>query len=156
MDEKALNRAAALCSRSEHCESDNRAKLAQWQVDADSADAIVARLRGDGFIDDARYARAFVHDKFLYNGWGRMKLSAHLRQKGIAADAIAAALSQISDEDYRDMLLRLLRGKWRTVSGREPRLARAALLRFAASRGFEADQCYDLVDAVMQTSGTDD
>lgn len=156
MDEKALNRAAVLCSRSEHCESDIRTKLLQWQVDAASADAIVARLLHDGFIDDARYARAFVHDKFLYNGWGRMKLSAQLRQKGISADAIAAALSQISDEDYRNTLLRLLRGKWRTVNGREPRLARAALLRFAASRGFEADQCYELVDTVMQQAETDD
>ncbi len=157
MDEKAMSRAAALCSRSEHCESDIRAKLTQWQVDSASADAIVARLRADGFVDDARYARAFVHDKHLYNGWGRVKLAALLRQKGIDADTARAALAQINEEDYRATLLRLLLGKWRSVGQREPRLARAALLRFAASRGFESDLSYAAVDGIVSgSSGSDD
>ncbi len=146
---KAFSRAAALCARSEHCESDIRTKLRQWQVDGGEVDGIVARLKQEAFIDDERYARALVHDKFLYNGWGRVKLAATLRQKGIAADVVAAALEQIDSDAYQSTLMRLLRGKWREVAGREPRLARAALLRFAASRGFEADMCYDAVEQLI-------
>lgn len=152
---KALSRAAALCSRSEHCESDIRAKLAQWQVDSDDADTIVARLRGEGFINDERYARAYVHDKWLYNGWGRVKLAAMLRQKGISGECIAAAMEQIVDDDYRQQLMRVLRAKLRDVASREPRLARAALLRTAASRGFEPQLCYDAVDQLLNTTDDD-
>ena len=153
---KALNRAAALCSRSEQCESDLRAKLTRWGVDATEVDTIIARLRRDGFIDDARYARAFVHDKFLYNQWGPVKLAAILRQKGIAAEATAEALEQFSPQDYRDTLVKLLRTKWRDVSGRVPRLARAALLRFAAGRGFDAGMAYRAVAEVMNCDDFDD
>ena len=115
---KALSRAAALCSRSEQCESDIRTRLARWEVDVAAADGIIAQLRQGGFIDEARYARAFVHDKFLYNHWGPVKLAAMLRQKGIADEAAAEALEQFAPQDYRDTLMRLLRAKWREVSGR--------------------------------------
>ena len=149
MPTDVLNRAAALCSRSEHCEADVRAKLTQWQVDPAQADAIVARLRSEGFVDNRRYARAYVHDKFLYNGWGPVKLAAMLLQKHVEADAIGEALLQFTTADYHDQLLRLLRGKLRSVAGREPHLARAALLRYAASRGFEAAMAYQAVGHLL-------
>ncbi|MBR1803397.1 MAG: regulatory protein RecX [Muribaculaceae bacterium] len=147
--DKALSRAAALCSRSEQCESDIRAKLQQWEVEPVDADAIITRLLHEHFLDEQRYARAYVHDKFLYNGWGPVKLSSMLHLKGISSDSIAQALEQFSSNDYHNTLRRLLQGKWREVKGREPRLARAALLRFAASRGFDADTCYRCVNELL-------
>ena len=137
--EKALNRAAALCSRSEQCESDVRRKLNTWLDDPSQADDIIAHLRKDGYIDDRRYARAYVHDKFNYNGWGRIKLRMMLRAKQLSDDAISQALEQIDADEYSAMLQRILKAKWRAVAKREPRQARAALLRHAAGRGFETD-----------------
>ena len=63
---------------------------------------------------------------------------------------------ELDEESSRDTLLHLLQGKARTLAGREPRLARAALLRFAASRGFETDQCYRCVDEVCRTMNIPD
>lgn len=147
--DKALSRVAALCSRSEQCESDIRDRLTRWEVDAHEADAIIKRLRQEHYIDDERYARAFVHDKFLYNGWGPVKLTAMLRQKQLPHEAITQALEQFSTDDYHNTLQRLLAGKLRDVASREPRLARAALLRFAAGRGFPAQMCYDAVNDLL-------
>lgn len=151
--DKALSRAAALCSRSEQCESDIRAKLLHWDVETSEADAIISRLRHDHFIDDERYARAYVHDKFLYNGWGPVKLTAMLRQKRLQPDAIEQALEQFTHDDYSATLQHLLTGKHRSMASRDPRLARAALLRFAASRGYDAHMAYQVVGLVM---GNDD
>lgn len=153
---QALNRAAALCSRSEQCAHDIREKLLRWGLDAEHADDIIIRLKKDGFIDDDRYARAFAHDKFLYNGWGPVKIATMLRQKGIAQASIADALETISRDDQEQALLRALRVKWKSVQGREPRLARAALLRFAASRGYDTTMCYHCVNQVTGTNGDDD
>lgn len=153
--DKALNRAAALCSRSEQCESDVRAKLATWLDLPEQADEIIAHLKREGFIDEQRYARAYVHDKFLYNGWGRIKLRAMLRSKGIADDAILQAMEQIDETEYRNTLLRLLATKWRSVAGCDRQRSRAALLRFAASRGFEADLSYRCTNEVMSDNGED-
>ena len=153
---QALNRAAALCSRSEQCAHDIREKLLRWGLDPDQADDAIARLKKEGFIDDDRYARAFAHDKFLYTGWGPIKIATMLRQKGIAQASIADALENISRDDQEQALMRALQAKWRSVQGREPRLARAALLRFAASRGYDTQMCYRCVNQITQIDGDDD
>ena len=81
--DEALRRAAAYCSRSEHCTGEVRAKLMQWGLAAGDADSVVADLAAQGFVDDRRYARAFVHDKSRLTGWGRTKIAFHLRAKMI-------------------------------------------------------------------------
>ncbi len=147
--EGAYTRAAALCSRSEHAMSDIMAKLTTWGLSAGQARGIVERLVSENFINEQRYAHAFAHDKHLYNGWGRIKIAYQLRAKGIDQQDIDDALADIDDDAYRDTLQRLLQAKWREVSGREPQLARAALLRFAASRGYEPPLIYPLVNNLI-------
>ena len=153
--EKALLRAAALCSRSEQCVHDMTEKLLRWGLERDAAQEVVARLVSERFIDDARYARAYVHDKFLYNGWGPVKIEMTLRQKGIDDETIAQALSTLQQEQIQAALLRLLEAKHRNTKGRDRRLQRAALLRFAASRGYDMAMCYRCVDQVMQHDDDD-
>jgi len=149
--DQALARLAALCSRGEQAESDLRDKLCRWQIAPGEADGIIRRLKQENFLSDERYARAFVRDKFRFNGWGRIKIAHALRQKHIAGQWIEQALAdEIDADDYRAELVRLMQGKLRTVAGRQPQAARAALLRFAASRGFESDLCYSCLDEVWR------
>lgn len=158
MDEgKALSRAAALCSRSEQCEADISKKLITWlDGDSDAVHRVIARLKGEGFIDDYRYARAYVHDKFNYNGWGRLKLKMMLRAKQLPDDAIAAALDTIDPQQYLSTLEHAMRAKWRAVASREPRQARAALVRHAAARGFEADVIFKCINTITGTGADDE
>ena len=153
---KALARAAALCSRSEQCEADVHTKLSRWLDDPDAIHDIITRLKEEGFIDDLRYARAYVHDKFLYNGWGRIKLRAMLRAKGIDSEAIDNALIQIDDNEYAQMLHRLLTNKLNSIKHADARHTRAALLRFAASRGFESGMCYSITNSIIGNHEGDD
>ena len=155
---QALSALAALCSRGEQAESDLREKLRKWEVSPADADRIIQRLNEENFWTDERYARAFVRDKFRFNGWGRIKIAHALRQKHIDSQWIEQALAdEIDDAAYHDTLIRLMQGKLRSVAGREPQAARAALLRFAASRGFESDLCYRCLDEVWRANDlTDD
>lgn len=137
--ENALARCAALCSRSEQAEYDIRTKLRGWGIgDADS-DKIVSRLVEGKYLDEERYARAFVRDKFRFGGWGRLKIAYALRQKHVAADVIDEAMNEIEPEDYESTLEKLMQSKYRTVRSREKMKAKAALMRFAIQRGFEPD-----------------
>lgn len=141
---QALNRAAALCARSEQAPADVRAKLQQWGLSSGDAAQVLRDLVQQGFVDEQRFARAFVKDRFTFNGWGRIKIAHQLRLKAIPAEIIAEAMTAIDEDRYRDRLVELLRAKWHIVKGREPRAAWAAMMRFAASRGFEvaiASEC---------------
>ena len=153
---QALNRAAALCARSEQAPGDIREKLIKWGLNASDASHVLTQLTTQGFIDESRFARAFVKDRFAFNGWGKIKIAHQLRLKGIPAEAIDEAMTAIDDDAYRQRLTELLHTKWRSVKDREPRAAWAAMMRFAASRGFEAAIASKCVKSVTQLDVEDD
>ncbi len=153
--EAALARAAALCSRSEQAESDVRTKILGWGVTPDDCDKILARLKSENFLSEERYARAYARDKFAFNGWGRQKIAFMLKAKGVSKPVIEAAIGGIAEADYHATLIKLLNAKARAVAGREPQQARAALLRLAASRGFEPSVFYPAVSQVLGDNADD-
>jgi len=153
---QAMNRAAALCARSEQAPADVCDKLIKWGLLARDADQVMGQLRSQGFIDEGRFARAFVKDRFAFNGWGRIKIAYQLRLKKIPAEVIDEAMDAIDDDRYRERLVELLRAKWRTVKDREPHAAWAAMMRFAASRGFEPTIASTCVQQVTRLDVEDD
>lgn len=153
---QAMNRAAALCARCEQAPGDLREKLFKWGLSSSDATQVLQRLTEQGFINEERYAKAFVKDKFAFNGWGRIKIAHQLRQKGIASEVIDEAMSALDEDEYRQRLLELLCAKWRNIKGREPRAAWAAMMRFAASRGFETAIASECVKQVIQFDVEDD
>lgn len=153
---QAANRAAALCARCEQAPGEIREKLLKWGLSVADASQVLRQLTEQGFIDERRYARAFVKDKFMFNGWGRIKIAHQLRQKGITAEVIDEATGTLDEDNYRDRLVELLRAKWRTVKAREPRAAWAAMMRFAVSRGFETSIAAECVKQVTRIDAEDD
>lgn len=153
--QEAYTRAAALCSRSERATSDIHTKLLAWGITRAQASDIIARLMSEDFINEHRYAHAFAHDKHRYNGWGRIKIAHQLRAKGIAQHDIDDAMADIDLDHYHATLVKSLQAKWREVSGRAPQLARAAMLRYATSRGYEPQLVYSVVDKVINDARQD-
>lgn len=136
--EKAYARAAASCARREYCRADWARKFAAAGLAPSVAAGLLDRLEAEGYVDDVRYARAFVHDKTAYDLWGRVKVASALRAKGVPSEAVAAALSEVDEEVYREGLSRLLARKARSLPPLDARERRLRLMRYAAGRGFEA------------------
>lgn len=135
---RALVRLEELCARSEQCEGELREKLRKWSIPSNKASEIIASLRSRRFVDDARFARAYVRDKFRFSHWGRRKIEMYLRQKRVEQDIIDVALDEIDPEDYLLLLRRLLSAKAATLRDDPGSFeARNKLYRFAIGRGFE-------------------
>lgn len=145
----AFNKAAALCAQQERCRSDIHDKLEAWQVDAAVAEAVLNKLVAEKYIDELRFAGFYARDKFRFNKWGRSKIAWHLRQKKIDNAVIAEVLSNLNDDDYQQTLFLLLKEKERSVAGRDFLKKKAALVRFAASKGFEYDQIMKTLDRLL-------
>lgn len=146
---EALHRAAALCSSAEHCTADIREKLARWGVTEADSRTIIDRLVQERFIDEQRYAVAFVKDKFRFSGWGRIKMRYALQQKRIDGSDIDHALATLDEEKYNDRLLELLQAKSRSIRDDDPEARRAKLFRFATSRGFESALIFNALKQVV-------
>jgi regulatory protein len=134
-------KASYYCSLSEHCTQKVREKLVQWETPKEFIQPIIDRLVEEDYINEERFARAFVKDKFRFNHWGRIKITTHLRALGISSENIATAMQEIGDEQYAKMLDEIVEKKRKTIKNGTDYEIRAKLLRHALSRGFE----YDLV-----------
>jgi len=137
--ENALMRLEALCARSEHCAYELRSKLRTWGIAADAADKIIASLTKDRFVDDTRFARSFVNDKFRFSGHGRMKIRMALVAKRIDRNIINDAIALIDSDEYAARLREILAAKARRIDDIDTYEGRTRLFRFGVSRGFESD-----------------
>ena len=95
-----LSKAEAYCARAEHCAADVRRKLYEWGTPADFFDFIEQKLYENDFLNDARFCRAYVHDKVEYQKWGRLKILAGLRAMQLPESEIDEALKNIDEFVY--------------------------------------------------------
>ncbi|MGA2407135.1 MAG: regulatory protein RecX [Bacteroidales bacterium] len=144
--ETAIKKAMALCSRREFCSDDIRTKLLLWGIDNNDAERIIGILINENFINESRYATAFVKDKFNYNKWGRVKIAAHLKVKKLPSDIISAALDSIDNEQYTKLIRELIENHKRLVKAKNQYDLKAKLLRFGLSKGFESSLLYDILN----------
>ena len=134
---EALNKAAAYCTLCERCISEVSTKLTAWGVPQGEQEKIIARLTDEKFIDEARYCRAFVNDKVRFNRWGRIKISAALRDKRLPQELIRDAIEDIDEEQYLQSLGEVIATKQRELKEKEDFATQQKIIRHAASRGYE-------------------
>lgn len=137
---EALSAAAGYCSMAEHCISEVVEKVRRFELTPDEQSKLIKRLVDEGYLNESRYVKAFVKDKFRFGKWGRIKIRYALRQKGIPVFLLEEGMAEIQEEDYLELLTDLLRQKKRSTKANSPYELRGKLLRFAAGRGFELDQ----------------
>jgi regulatory protein len=144
---------AALCAQAEHCQWEMLEKMRRWKLPEEEQARIMQRLIDGRYVDDERFARAFVKDKVRYNKWGRRKVEQALWQKHIAEDIRQRTLDEIEEEDYLDVLRPLLKQKRKTIKASSDYEMNQKLARFAMSRGFTYDiisQCIHIDDELVE------
>jgi len=142
----ALNKAMAQCSRREYCCEDIRNKLSSWGVNESDSDKIITALIKENFINELRFASAFVKDKFKYNKWGKIKIGMHLRAKKIPSDIVKSALDDIDYENYINSLKGIISSHRRTAKAKNQYDLKAKLIRHALSKGFESSLVYEILN----------
>ena len=126
----------ALCARGEHSSGEMLEKMRRWDVDDEAQARIMQRLINERYVDDERFARAFVNDKIKYNQWGSRRIEQALWQKGIDKETRQTVLAEIDDEQYLEVLRPLLKTKARSVKANSEYERQMKLARFAMGRGF--------------------
>lgn len=142
----AFQKLAALCAKGEHCQQEMLEKMRHWGVDEEEQAEVMARLIGERYVNDERFARAFVHDKLVYNQWGRRKIEQALWLKHIDKDIIGTVLDETDDEAYIEVLRPMLRQKRKSTTGRNEYERNLKLIKWAMGRGFTIDiirQCME-------------
>lgn len=157
-EQEAYLQLATLCAQAEHCEQEMRDKMKRWEIDETAQNRIIDRLVKERYIDNERYAGAFVKDKIRYNKWGRRKVQQALWMKRIDNDIQQRVLDEIDDKEYLDVLRPLLKQKRKSTKAANDYELNQKLVRFALGRGFTFDiirQCLEVDEEMDYGDETD-
>ena len=147
--DKVLEKMRVLCSRREYCRSDILKKVVSaLDGDRQEAEKIIDILVNEKFIDELRYASAFVRDKSALSGWGAVKIRYMLSSKGIPRDVISEALGEVDEGKAHARLEKLMENRYRSLKD-DPQ-CRMKMLRFGLGRGYEYDEVSSVIDMLMK------
>ena len=114
------------------------------------ADAVVARLRENGLIDDRALAMRMA-ETGAQTAVGRYAFKRKLMAKGISEEDASDAMDSLDEAQQRSAAKMVLNKYARKYEGLPPREARAKLSQALARRGFS----WDVISAVLE-DGWDD
>lgn len=154
--EIARVRLESLCARSERCTCELRARLKRWQIAPADADAIIAELKANRYVDDDRFARVYVRDRVVNSGYGRHRLRAELALKRIDPDIIRRAIDAIDPDEYGRTLERVIRARVRRTPDIDSWDSRNRVYRQVISRGWESDLVIAMLKRVLSQLKSDD
>jgi len=137
------SRALGLLARREHSRAELQRKLAPHTEDPQELTDLLDDLARRGWLSDARFAEALVHDKQAKFGVSR--LAYELRERGVEESVIRDQLAELKDSE-----LERAQQVWQSKFGVYPEdaKARAKQMRFLQSRGFS----FEVIGKVMRGS----
>jgi regulatory protein len=135
------DRACELLARRPHFRRELQGKLERRGYPPPEIAAALARLEGQGYLDDAAAARGLVASRLARGGGeGRSRLRAELERRGAAPAAVTAALDELPDDDLPAAAAAARR--WEGAGrGRTPE----ALARHLARKGFSRRAIFALL-----------
>ena len=152
--EQALAALMRLCARAEKSQEDARRLMRGWGLAERDAEGVLAKLVRDCFIDDARYAGAFVREKLRLSGWGEYKIRTALQRKRIDRALIDAALAEADRSGMDERLRRQLERKARTAKYTTQYELKTKLIRYGLSLGYDYEAVMDAASAMVRETDT--
>lgn len=136
----------ALCAYQERCSFELNQKMILWGIDLEQRDQLLADLISSNFLNEERFASAYVSGKFRIKRWGRIKIKNHLNQKFISKYSIDKAIKEIDLDEYWTSLNYLAEKKLRELSAEKNEWnQKVKLSKFLQSKGYESDLINDCI-----------
>lgn len=126
--------------RRAHSIHEMREYLDRRAEDKDQVSAVIARLRDQSYLDDARYALEFARSRANSRRQGRFRIARELRTRGVPDRHIDAALDSIFAETDETTLVRArLKRQLARIRGPIDERKTASLYRSLLRAGFSSD-----------------
>ncbi|MFZ6050707.1 regulatory protein RecX [Halocola ammonii] len=136
------------CDLRERCQSEVRSKLYDWGLYSDEVENLIAKLISDNYLDESRFASAYVSGKYRIKHWGKNRIVRELKQRDISSYNINAALKEIDEDEYLRILDYLIEKKVEQVEGGKSEFERnGKIARFLINRGFEPDLVWQKINS---------
>ena len=143
--ETAIKKIERYCSIQERCKHDIIIKLNKLNFFR-KHDQIISYLESNNFINEGRFALLYCNGKFSIKKWGRIKISYHLKQKGINNIDIIKSIQKIPEKQYTETMIDLIIKKKNAIKEEDSYKKNCAIARYLMQKGFETDLIWKLIN----------
>lgn len=137
--DEALDRCRFLAAKGECSTFDLEQKMRNWGVQSADIQRVIESLVAERFVDNLRFATAYVRDKTRFNHWGRVKTTLMLRQKHIDKQVINEAFNELPESDYQRAFEAERDKKLRQLRALKPFERNRKTAAYLIQKGFEPD-----------------
>ncbi len=137
--EAARNKAEAYCAYQERSQQEVRDKLFNMGLKAKECEELISYLIEYNFLNEARFAQAYVSGKFRIKNWGKNKIKQGLKLKKVPDGIIKKSLAAIDDEEYLAILEKIIEKKHNELGYKKDLKTKSKLVNYALSKGFESN-----------------
>jgi regulatory protein len=146
LDKKAaLAKAEHYCAYQERSQYEIRNKLYEWGLWTADVEDLISELILTNFLNEERFAKAYVSGKFNINKWGKIKIKQGLKLKKVPEKMITRALNGIDEDDYLKTIQDCAEKKLRTITEKDPFKRKHKLITHLLTRGFENNLILDVL-----------
>lgn len=143
-----LEKLRKYCAYQERSHADVTQKMWDLKIPMEWRDEFILSLMKENFLNEERFARAFVRGKFNIKKWGRIKIIQGLKQHQVSTKCVQLALTEIDHDAYWNVLRETIEEKRSKLKEKNPWKRKSAIYRFATQRGFEGE----LINEVLSES----
>ena len=131
------------CAYQERSHKEVVDKLYKLGLYKNEVDQVLISLIQDDFLNEERFAQAFVSGKFRIKRWGRVKIKSHLKQKHISDYCIKKGMQEIGEAEYFETLHYWLERKVREVKEENEFKKKGKIAAFLIQKGFESNLVWE-------------
>lgn len=143
--DEAREKVRAFCAYRERSQVEVREKLLGYGIIPDVAEVLITELIQGNFLNEERFARAYVRGKFSIKKWGRQKIKQGLYHHHLSDYVLRKAFEEIDEQQYMQTLESVVEKKMRDTKISNEFQRNGKVAAYAISRGFEPDLVWECV-----------
>lgn len=140
---EAIRKLEHYCAYQERCHQEVRHKLQSMAMIPEAIDVVMVHLLDHNYLNESRFAKAFVRGKFNIKHWGRRRLTLELKKRAISRVNINEALAEIEEADYINVFNGLAEKKANTIKETNVFKKRKKFVDYFLYRGWESHLIYE-------------
>ena len=145
---EAKLKAADFCAYQERSQQEVRDKLYSYGLHKDEVEEVLSDLISDNFINEERFAKAYVGGKFRIKKWGRNKILHGLNHHRISNYCIKKGLQEIDEASYLSTLESIIIKKKDSLNITNSFKLNQKLAQYAIQRGYEPYIVWDMINSL--------
>lgn len=144
--EQTKDKALRLLTFRAHSEKELAEKLRMAGAEAEDIEKTLEFCRRYNFVNDLQYAKLKARDLKNLKKYGRHRIEAELHSRGISAEFIEEAVSELDFDDIKDTLLPLVRKK---LGGDFEKKSVDRCIRYFMYRGYDLREIKECIYTIQ-------